>query len=252
MKFSPHVHHRHSLRLRGHNYGQPGAYFITICTQNRIHLFGEIVGWSDPVGATLRGCPDASLRTYPEMEVNDAGQMVVGWWQELPNKYPKIEVDEYTVMPNHFHGILLLGWAGDREDFETVDGAGTGQPRRVAPTRSDLAGGQSEMVAPTRAGQPRRVAPTGTSSRPQAFVVGHAVEWFKAMTTNAYIRGVKQEGWSPFPGRLWQRNYYEHVIRKDNEFNRIREYIVNNPANWASDKENREAPYHKPDEAWQV
>ena len=58
------------------------------------------------------------------------------------------------------------------------------------------------------------------------------------MTTNEYIRGVKQYGWVPFPGRLWQRNYYEHIVRNGDEMSRIREYIRNNPAQWATDKDN--------------
>ncbi len=58
------------------------------------------------------------------------------------------------------------------------------------------------------------------------------------MTTNEYIRGVKQSGWPPFRGRLWQRNYYEHIIRNDDELRRIREYITNNPLQWALDREN--------------
>ena len=58
------------------------------------------------------------------------------------------------------------------------------------------------------------------------------------MTTNEYIHGVKQNGWTPFPGKLWQRNYYEHIIRNENDLSRIREYIFNNPANWANDDEN--------------
>ena len=64
------------------------------------------------------------------------------------------------------------------------------------------------------------------------------IQWFKTMTTNEYICGVKQHGWTPFPGKLWQRNYYEHIVRNENEMARIREYIMNNPAQWAADKEN--------------
>ena len=64
------------------------------------------------------------------------------------------------------------------------------------------------------------------------------IQWFKTMTTNEYIRGVKQYGWVPFPGRLWQRNYYEHIVRNENEMSRIREYIRNNPVQWATDKDN--------------
>ncbi len=64
------------------------------------------------------------------------------------------------------------------------------------------------------------------------------VQWFKTMTTNEYIRGVGTLGWSPFPGKLWQWNYYEHVIRDEVSLNRIREYIVNNPPQWEMDREN--------------
>ena len=64
------------------------------------------------------------------------------------------------------------------------------------------------------------------------------MDWFKTMTTNAYIAGVKQSGWPPFPGRLWQRNYYERIIRDDGELSGIREYIRLNPVKWADDNEN--------------
>ncbi len=64
------------------------------------------------------------------------------------------------------------------------------------------------------------------------------VQWFKTMTTNAYIRGVQSQGWTPFAGRLWQRNYYEHIVRDEAELERIRDYIVNNPSNWKDDPDN--------------
>jgi len=68
--------------------------------------------------------------------------------------------------------------------------------------------------------------------------VGRIVQAFKSVTTHEYINGVKQHGWPPFPGKLWQRNYYEHVIRNENELNRIREYIINNPKKWEFDRDN--------------
>lgn len=66
------------------------------------------------------------------------------------------------------------------------------------------------------------------------------IDWFKTMTTNDYIRGVKQCQWRPFPGKLWRRNYYEHVIRDERDLNAIREYVSNNPASWEQDNENPE------------
>jgi REP element-mobilizing transposase RayT len=64
------------------------------------------------------------------------------------------------------------------------------------------------------------------------------IQWFKTMTTNAYIRGVKQSGWSSFPGRLWQRNFYDHILRDEADLDRVREYIRNNPLAWEQDQEN--------------
>jgi len=61
---------------------------------------------------------------------------------------------------------------------------------------------------------------------------------FKTFTTTQYRIGVNHSQWSPFPGKLWQRNYYEHIIRAEEDFNKIREYIVNNPAGWDKDEEN--------------
>ncbi len=71
-----------------------------------------------------------------------------------------------------------------------------------------------------------------------AVALAHVIQWFKTMTTNEYIRKVKQNDWPPFPGRLWQRNYYDRIIRSDAELNRIRDYIVQNPATWDTDELN--------------
>ncbi len=70
--------------------------------------------------------------------------------------------------------------------------------------------------------------------------MGDVMDWFKTMTTNMYINGVKQSGWMPFPGRLWQRNYYERIIRNDDELAATREYIMYNPIKWAEDDENQQ------------
>lgn len=83
-------------------------------------------------------------------------------------------------------------------------------------------------------GRPHRGAPT----------LGEVVGWFKAMTTNAYIKGVKQQGWTPFPGRLWQRRYYDHIVRDEPDLGRIREYITGNPGKWHEDEENPQRHRH--------
>ncbi|MGQ9573601.1 MAG: transposase, partial [Dehalococcoidia bacterium] len=88
-------------------------------------------------------------------------------------------------------------------------------------------------VGATTVGATTRVAPTRFAP-----TVGDIIGAFKSRTTVEYIRGVKTCGWTPFPGKLWQRNYYEHIIRNEHALDRIREYIVYNPLRWALDREN--------------
>jgi len=201
-RYDPGEHHRRSIRLKGYDYSQAGAYFVTVCTQGRVCLFGGVV--------------------EGEMRVNVAGRMVEKWWAELSNKFPNVETDEYNVMPNHFHGIVVI----------------VGADLRVCPEPT----GAHDEITGAHTGAP----------------LPEIVQWFKTMTTNEYIRGVKTSRWPLCPGRLWQRNYYEHIIRNEESLNRIREYIANNPLQWEVDRENpnrigtvREAPRLQ-DEPWHV
>nr|WP_290668227.1 transposase [Ardenticatena sp.] len=185
MPYDPEKHHRRSIRLKGYDYAQPGAYFVTICTQHRACLFGAVVGG--------------------EMRVNDAGRMVQRWWDELNRKFPTVQTDAFVVMPNHIHGIIIIHPA-DTHPNDTRDAhAGKRGVHRGAYIGAPL---------------PK------------------IVQWFKTMTTNEYIRHVKNDGWPPFHKRLWQRNYYEHIIRNEQSLNRIRRYIVENPLRWYLDREN--------------
>ena len=112
-------------------------------------------------------------------------------------------------MPNHFHGIIFI--------VESV-----GADLRVCPDNEENASTQKgEHV-----GSPLR-AP-----------LSQMIQWFKTMTTNEYIRGVKQLNWKPFNGKLWQRNYYEHIIRNDKELQQKTDYILDNPSRWDEDDEN--------------
>ena len=116
-----------------------------------------------------------------KVHLNYAGKMIEKWWNELNEKFPMVKIDTTIIMPNHLHGILNIVGAAlcGRPD----SGLERGHPHRGAPTYLDY-----------DSGQPRRVAPT----------LGKIMDWFKTMTTNEYIRGVKEIGWSPFCGKLWQ------------------------------------------------
>jgi REP element-mobilizing transposase RayT len=139
-----------------------------------------------------------------QMALNDAGRMVEKWYVQLENKFEDIRCDEYIIMPNHFHAII----------------------QNTGPVGADL------CVCPYDSRHGR------TSGEHTGSPLQRVIQWFKTMTTNEYIRGVKQYRRVPFPGRLWQRNYYEHIVRNENEMSRIRKYIRNNPAQWDTDKDN--------------
>ncbi|HON94026.1 MAG TPA: transposase [Sedimentisphaerales bacterium] len=145
-----------------------------------------------------------------EMVLNGAGRMVQTVWEDMGVYYSGVKTDEFVVMPNHVHGIIVLVGATPR-----------GRPDSL--NRTDAGDG-------IHSGQAQGPAPT--LSAPDV------VHRFKTLTTKRYADGVKQSGWPTFSGRLWQRNYYEHIIRDDASLDRIREYIVNNPAKWALDREN--------------
>jgi putative transposase len=189
MRYSPERHHRRSIRLRGYDYTQAGAYFITIVAHERALLFGEIVNGT--------------------MRLNEYGQIVRDEWfrTAVVRPYVMLYPDEFVVMPNHIHGIIWI----------------VGATRRVAPTYG---------IAPTDGG----VAPTThPSGRPtlKPHSIGSILAQFKSLTTKRInaLRGT--------PGAaIWQRNYYEHIIRDERSLQQIRHYILENPQRWEQDSEN--------------
>ncbi len=243
MKYNRDNHHRRSIRLKGYDYSQAGWYSITICTRNRLCLFGEIQNG--------------------EMVLNDAGMMVQTVWNEIGPHYPGIATDSFIVMPNHVHGIVLVG-AGPRA---CPDPANCETDPRACPNPANYETGQIETGQPVgvsprgypKPSQPEKGQPVGATPRgcpipksgqaqgPAPTIVPNTmtipkmslpdiVHRFKTMTTKRYTDGVKQNGWAPFAGKLWQRNYYEHIIRDDASYNRISEYIQTNPLRWQDDK----------------
>jgi putative transposase len=245
-------HHRRSIRLKGYDYSQEGLYFITICVQNKECLFGDIT-----VGACPCGCPNDVIRPNdvshpndditcrpndnitnivqphyaPTMQLNDSGVMIEKQWLALPERFPNIQLHEFVVMPDHFHGILEIvpdvganpcGRPMNGDDGRPMNGD-DGRPMDGDDGRPILDGVDISLY-----GQPQGHAPTVAKRK----TVGDMMDAFKSITTVEYIRGVKNLGWAPFNGKLWQRNYYEHIIRDFEAFLRISQYIRENPEKW--------------------
>lgn len=199
MRYDSFKHHRRSIRLKDYDYSQEGAYYLTIVAQKRECLFGDVAN--------------------AEMILYDAGEMLQRQWLALPERFANMELDEFVIMPNHFHGIVVIT---DKMGRATPGRAPTrGAP--TTPTRDSDSVGATLVVA--------------QNDRPDP-VLGEIIGAWKSITTDEYIRGVHELNWQPFDGKLWQRNYYEHIIRNERDLNRIREYITANPANWNEDAEN--------------
>ncbi len=203
MKYSRKKHNRKSIRLKGYDYSRPGLYFITICCKDRACLFGHVV--------------------KEGMILNEAGKMVEAEWLKLPQRFNNIKLHDFVVMPNHFHAILEISVRATLVDT---------QPPTVA--QNDIGKpsvGATLVVAQkttTRVAQKTttRVAPT----------VGEMLGAFESIVTVQYIHGVKQFGWKPFNGKLWQRNYHDRIIRNERAQQYIAKYIRNNPATWWDDR----------------
>lgn len=224
MTYDPRIHHRRSIRLHGYDYSRAGLYFVTICCQDKAHLFGHVENGI--------------------MKLNDAGRMVEEWYFKMESKYPDKKCHEMVIMPNHMHFILEN--APDGGDARVGD-AHVGDAHVGDAHVGDAHVGDAHAGAPQR-GRPADDSDSDSDSDPDSAPgygpenhqfnspLGQAVGWLKTMTTNAYIRGVKSHGWKPFNRHVWQRNYFERIIWTDKAYQRISQYIIDNPKKWSSDR----------------
>jgi len=169
--YNPDIHHRRSIRLREYDYRGAGAYFVTICAFQRECLFGEVVGG--------------------EMRSNATGMVVEACWRVISTHFHNVLLDEFVVMPNHFHGILHV--------------VGEKQGSSASPLRDGTLSGS----------------------------LGAIIQNFKSVSTRK-INKLRNNPGCP----VWQRNYYEHVVRNEADLTSIREYIANNPLKWEFDENN--------------
>ncbi len=185
-------YNRRSIRLVDYDYSQEGAYFVTICVYQRETIFEK---------GRFRG-------------------IVEKYWFDLSRHYPHAELDEFVVMPNHIHGIILLVGAGLSE-------------RTGPPVRSD----KPALARPPRAGlsglRPDEPAPTNTIQTAKRHSLSEVIRFFKTYSAREINRVRRTPG---LP--VWQRNYYEHIVRNEESLSSIREYIINNPLKWQLDIEN--------------
>jgi len=164
-----HLPQRHNIRLYGYDYSQEGLYFVTICTQDKMCLFGEIMD--------------------EEMALNEIGIIVKNCWLAIPEHYPHVKLHEFIIMPNHIHGIIELVGANKH-------------------------------------------SPDDIKFRSPSKSIGSIIRGFKI----GVMKNIKANVYSPLQNKsIWQRNYYEHIIRNDESYQKITEYIYENPKYWQTD-----------------
>ena len=233
---------RRSIRLAGYDYAGDGAYFVTVCAYQRACLFGTVADG--------------------EMYLSPAGVAVWRCWEGLTAHFPQIILDSFVVMPNHLHGIIII----DNSVLTDVADAGERRARHAVPlressTRGDMtdrrhpaetdAGGTSPNPIGHDVGARHAVPGDGDPTRnrnvkntdasangdklrqfgvPVAGDLATIMRSFKSAATKAVneIRGTEGPG-------VWQRGYYEVIIRNEKMMHAIQQYIADNPANWAQD-----------------
>jgi REP element-mobilizing transposase RayT len=213
--YNPDIHHRRSIRLKGYDYSQEGLYFITICLQDRKCLFGEIVGVENIQPHNFKPENFQTLHFQPrdfqprqKMILNDTGKIAVQCWLDIPKHFPNVVLHEYIVMPNHVHGIIEL-----IKSVSPNVGAENILPLHHQPRQNEY-----QKIIPHSIGSIVRGYKTGVT------------KWFR----NNSVGAVGVQNIEPRQ-HIWQRNYYEQIIRNQQSYSRITDYIIKNPDNWKKD-----------------
>ena len=209
-RYNPEIHHRRSIRFKEYDYSKRGAYFVTMCTHRHVAMFGEIANGV--------------------LHCNERGAIVQELWDTLPTRFPGIELDAFIVMPNHVHGILIRTQEIEPSIETHTQSAQSAQSAQL--TQSDIH------------------KPAHTSSHTGHTLRDYRTNPHRMQTLNEIVRTFKgitsytlhKQGTSEF---AWQREFYELVIRNQQQLDHFRSYIMNNPTTWLDDKlhPNMENPY---------
>ena len=195
---------RHSIRLAGRDYAFPDVYFVTICTADRKSMLGKLRGG--------------------KMELNRLGRLVRKCWVALPEHFAQVVLHEFVVMPNHLHGLIQISGVPRVRIQELL---ATVPPQTEQSGLVPLVGAQHCCALPPK--DVSRIVKPGS--------LGAIVRSFKAIVSR---RAHEELGWT---GLVWQRNYYERIIRDGKEFSNATRYIAENPERWEWEREN---PQSKP------
>jgi len=230
-KYQSKKYQRKSIRLKGYDYSNAGLYFITICCKDRVCRFGDVVNG--------------------EMVLNEFGQIAHDGWIKLVERFSNFELDVFQIMPNHMHGIIVLknipvvsGFTPDpnKEDPNKED-PNKEDPNKEDPNKEDPNKEDPNKEDPNKE-DPNKEDPNKPEkntidqiekkSKDIAPSIPDIVGAYKSLVSNGSLKKYKLRNQAM--GKLWQSNYYEHIIRNEQSFQNISSYIINNPKKWEEDK----------------
>ena len=214
-----------STRLQHWDYGQPAAYFVTICTKGRENHLGDVVNG--------------------KMNLSGVGIIADILWHEIKNHTPNIDLGEFVVMPNHVHGILILNGNGTVETNDNADGDTSGDGNHVDDDAcvDDDAYVDDDACVETTHALSLQSPQSQQSPQPPQQTIGQKRFQNQGKNTLSSIIGSYKSAVSKHAHRLgfnfaWQSRFYDHIIRNEQSYQTISEYIMNNPLKWNEDKFN--------------
>lgn len=199
------MNNRKPNRLKNYDYSKAGCYFVTICTNDHFHYFGEIKNG--------------------EMKLNDAGIVADNMWKGMPKIFKNIELDVHVIMPNHIHGIIAI-----TKDFSN-NAVGDAYPRiENKSVNNEINIESKELSVPTN------MCPLHSADRSKMYL-SKIIRIYKSAITKKINNELRKSKKPEI--NLWQRSFYDRIIRNEKEFRNIQGYIYENPVRWDYDIENR-------------
>ena len=215
-----HTYRIPSARLANWDYRNAAAYFVTICTQNREHHFGKVVNG--------------------RMNLSGMGVIADILWHEMTHHAKMVDLDAFVVMPNHIHGIVIIRGFAPAPPEQTLQDMVPEQTLQDMATVETLHATSLQSPAPSNAPQSPAPSNAPQSTAPPAKnpLMAHISPkpGSLAAIIRSYKSAVTRHGNRPGFPFAWQTRFHDHIIRNDGEFDRIRQYIINNPQQWENDK----------------
>ena len=208
MSTNSNLTNRQSIRLKNYDYSQEGSYFITLVTQDRIHLFGKIEDG--------------------KMILNTVGKILEEEWRNTIELRPNITLGEFIIMPDHIHMIITItAQMEKKEDKEWIHSNPKSPSHTIGAIIRGFKGASTKKIN-------QFLNSTGESQfapESQFALIESPIDSQFAPTTDSQFAPTEF-----YKNKIFQRNYYEHIIRNQNDFNRIEQYIIDNPMNWKKKK----------------